>query len=281
MTDLRALTARPGANDLPYEDPHLPGHPLTLRSARPRHCTPETPVVFVHHGVLRNGGDYRDFWLPLVDEAGVLAIVPEFSNDAFPGSLWYNFGNRTDGEGRPKPRAEWTYNVNGRVFAALREHGIVRRNGYGMFGHSAGGQFVHRLISLGFRDRVAAAVTANAGTYAMPDPSVPFPFGLGDAGVDDAALRALLAYRLTVMAGTLDIDTADEHFPKDASAMRQGGTRHARAHNYVAAARAEATRLGTSCAWTIIDVAGVDHDGNRMSAAAAPILAAALHAAPT
>ena len=41
--------------------------------------------------------------------------------------------------------------------------------------HSAGGQFVHRMISLGFRDRVAVAATANAGTYAMPDPGVAFP----------------------------------------------------------------------------------------------------------
>ena len=280
MTDLRALIARPGANDLPYQDPALPGRPLTLRSARPRHFAPDTPVVFVHHGVRRNGGDYRDFWLPLVDEAGVLAIVPEFSADHFPGSQWYNFGNRTDDEGRPKPRGEWTYNIDGRVFATLREQGITRRGGYGLFGHSAGGQFVHRLISLGFRERVTAAVTANAGTYAMPDLSVPFPFGLGDTGVDDAALRALLAYRLTVMAGTLDIVTTDDHFPKDAAAMRQGETRYARAHAYIAQARTQADRLGMHCAWTIIDVAGVDHDGNRMSAAAAPILAAALHASP-
>jgi hypothetical protein len=278
MTDFRELVARPGANDLPYEDPALSGHPLVLRSARPRHCTAETPVLFVHHGVLRNGGDYRDFWLPLVDEAGVLAIVPEFSAEAFPGSPWYNFGNRTDEAGRPKPRGEWTYGVNGRVFSSLREQGVTRRHGYGMFGHSAGGQFVHRLISLGFRDQVVAAVTANAGTYAMPDLSVAFPFGLGETGTDDAALRALLSFRLTVMAGTLDIDATADHFPKDEAAMRQGGTRHARAHNYIAAARVAAERLGMHCAWTIIDVAGVDHDGNRMSAAAAPILAAALHA---
>jgi hypothetical protein len=33
-----------------------------------------------------------------------------------------------------------------------------------------------------------------------------------------------------------------------------------------------------SCAWTIVDVADVAHDGEKMSAAAAAILAAALHA---
>jgi hypothetical protein len=36
--------------------------------------------------------------------------------------------------------------------------------------------------------------------------------------------------------------------------------------------------LGARCAWTVIDVPGVGHDGHRMSIAAAPVIAAALHA---
>ncbi len=147
-----------------------------------------------------------------------------------------------------------------------------------MWGHSAGGQFVHRALSLGLRHRVAAAVTANAGTYSFPNLATPYPYGLGLLSLDETDLRAFLEFRLTVMAGTADTDTASEHFPKDPPAMAQGETRHARAHNYIAAARAQAASLGTSCAWTIIDVPGVDHDGNRMSTAAAPILSAALHA---
>jgi len=278
MTDLRALAANAGENDVVYEDPHLPGRQLTLRSARPRHYTPATPVLFVHHGVLRNGGDYRNFWLPLVDEANLLVIVPEFSSEYFPGSPWYNFGNRTNEHGEPKPRDEWTYGIDGRVFDLLRAQAITRRRSYGMWGHSAGGQFVHRAISLGFRYNVTAAVTANAGTYAMPDLSVPFPFGLGGTATDEDALRGLLFFRLTVMAGTHDIDNKAEHFPKDEAAMRQGDTRYARAHNYIATARSGAERLGIQCGWTIIDVPGVDHDGHRMSNAAAPILSAALHA---
>jgi hypothetical protein len=36
--------------------------------------------------------------------------------------------------------------------------------------------------------------------------------------------------------------------------------------------------LGTRCAWTVINVPDVGHDGERMSVAAAPVVAAALHA---
>jgi poly(3-hydroxybutyrate) depolymerase len=276
--NLQSIVAQAGANDVSYTDPHFPDKPLVLRVARPRYCDATTPVLFVHHGVRRNGYDYRDFWLPLVDEADVLVIAPEFCSESFPGTRWYNFGNLRDDDGKPQPREQCTYAIVGRLFDALRRESITHREGYGVFGHSAGGQFVHRLISLGYRERVVAAVTANAGTYAMPDLDIGFPYGLGGTDLDKAKLRELLRFRLTVMAGTADIDATAENFPKEEPAMRQGGTRYERAHRYIANARNAAARDGLRCAWTIVDVADVGHDGERMSAAAAPILSAALHA---
>ncbi len=276
--DLHGLVAHAGANDVLYDDPFLAGRPLFLRSACPRTYSPATPVLFVHHGDLRNGADFRDFWMPVVDEAQLLVVAVEFSATGYPGPEWYNLGNRLAANGREKPREEWTYGIPGRIFTTLRAQGITARRRYGVFGHSSGGQFVHRLISLGFRDAVAAAATANAGTYAMPDLEVAFPYGLGETQLDGTALRALLAFRLTVFAGTADVDAASPHFPNEAAAMQQGPTRFARAHAYMAAARDAAKRYGVRCAWTIIEVADVGHDGKQMSAAAAPVLAAALHA---
>jgi hypothetical protein len=93
------LVAKAGANDVAYTDPFLPDRAIVLRAARPQRYSERTPVLFVHHGIQRNGGDYRDYWLPLVDEAQLLVIVPEFSPGAFPGPEWYNYGNRVDAEG--------------------------------------------------------------------------------------------------------------------------------------------------------------------------------------
>lgn len=278
MNDLRGLLAQSGVNNVPYEHPHLPGRKMILRGARPVHCTPDTPIVFVHHGVNRNGYDYRDFWLPLVDEADVLVIAPEFPAEDFPGSSWYNYGNRVDDVGHENPQQSWTYAIDMLVFDALKAQGITRRRNYGMFGHSAGGQFVHRMLALGLRDHVAAAVTANAGSYALPTLTDIWPFGLGQTGTDAAGLRAWLEFRLTVMAGTADSDPDGSHLPREPEAMAQGPHRHARAHNFIRTARAQGQALGTRCMWTIIDVEGVAHDGERMTQAAAPILSAALHA---
>ena len=135
------------------------------------------------------------------------------------------------------------------------------------------------MLSFGYRQRVAVAVSANAGTYAMPDLDIAWPFGLGDTELDAGSLRPLLEFPLTVMTGTGDTKTTGRYFPKGPRSMRQGAHRHERAHNYVRAGHAAAHALGTRCTWTVIDVPGVGHDGERMSVAAAPVIAGALQSA--
>lgn len=234
------------------------------------------PVVFVHHGVARNGPDYRDFWLPHVDQGGILAIAIEFPEDSFPEYLWYNFGNLHGKDGTANPRDRWTFGIDPRLFAALKAQGITTAPRYGLFGHSAGGQYVHRMLSFGYREDVAVAVSANAGTYAMPDLSVDWPWGLGATEVSAEHLPALLEFPLTIMAGTADTKTTGRFFPKGPKSLKQGPHRHARAHSYFATARQAATAHNVALAWRVIDVADVGHDGRRMSAAAAPLICDAL-----
>jgi poly(3-hydroxybutyrate) depolymerase len=278
LNDLRCLVETPGAHSMPYIDPAFPNRTLFLHSARPRRYDRATPVLLVHHGVGRNGAAYRDYWLRLVDDAGILAIAIEFPEESFPDYLWYHFGNRHDESGAANPREQWTYGIDERLFTAMREAGLTQRRSYGLFGHSAGGQYVHRMLSFGYRERVAIAVSANAGTYAMPDLQTPWPFGLGATGLGSDALRELVEFPVTVMTGMQDTKTTGRYFPKGPRSMRQGATRHERAHNYVHAGHAIAGALQTRCAWTVIDVPDVGHDGERMSIAAAPVVAAALHA---
>ena len=58
--------------------------------------------------------------------------------------------------------------------------------------------------------------------------------------------------------------------------MRQGANRYQRAQAYVRCGHTAAAALQTSCAWSVIDVPGVGHDGKRMSAAAVPVISTAL-----
>lgn len=276
MTDLAPLVAAAGGCSLCYRDPVFADRPLVLHAARPCEWNPGLPVLFVHHGVGRNGRDYRDYWLPHV-EAGLLVIAVEFPEASFPEYLWYNFGNLHAADGTPNPHGQWTFGIDTRLFQALRDQGITTTDRYGLFGHSAGGQYVHRMLSFGYRDQVNVAVTANAGTYAMPDLTIAWPWGLGSTDVGEDDLRALLGFPLTVMAGTDDIKTSGRFFPKGPKSMKQGPTRYARAHSYRRMADEAAQALGVPLAWSLVDVPGVGHDGRQMSNAAAPLIVAALH----
>ncbi len=277
VIDLSLLVATAGGSSLPYIDPAFPDQPLVLHAARPRIWHPGLPVLFVHHGVGRNGRDYRDYWLPHVDTGQMLVISIEFPEASFPEYLWYNFGNLHAADGKPNDRTRWTFGIDPRLFDALRSQGITTTSRYGLFGHSAGGQYVHRMLSFGYRERVAVAVSANAGTYAMPELDVHWPWGLGATDVSPEDLRALLKFPLTVMAGTADIKTTGRFFPKGPKSLKQGPTRHARAHTYLGAGRRAAAELGVPLAWKVVDVPDVGHDGRRMSDAAAPLIAEALH----
>jgi poly(3-hydroxybutyrate) depolymerase len=278
VAELQVLVAQPGANTLAWHDAEFPGQTLYLHTARPRDYTPRTPLLFVHHGVGRNGAAYRDYWLPLAEANGILAVAIEFPEAGFPDYLRYHFGNLHNEDGSPNPREKWTYGIIPRLFEALREADVTDRARYGLFGHSAGGQFVHRMLSFGFRDQVAIAVSANAGTYAMPDLDIAWPFGLGQTELTPDSLAALLRFPLTVMAGTNDTKTTGRYFPKGPRSLRQGETRYHRAQEYVRLGHETARKLGGPCAWRVIDVPGVGHDGHGMSVAAAPVIAAALHA---
>src|ERR1700728_4358870 len=97
--------------------------------------------------------------------------------------------------------------------------------------------------------RAAVRGVANAG---RDDPAalwIVWPFGLGETELDADALGALLRFRITVMTGTNDTKTTGRFFPKGPRSMRQGATRHERAHNYVRAGHAAAEALGARCAW--------------------------------
>ena len=281
MIDLSPLIATEGAVSLSYFDPAFPDRRLILHAARPREWDASLPVVFVHHGVARNGPDYRDYWLPHVDAGRMLAIAIEFPEDSFPEYLWYNFGNLHTADGVPNPRAQWTFGIDTRLFQALRAQGITTTHRYGLFGHSAGGQYVHRMLSFGYREHVAVAVSANAGTYAMPDLTTAWPWGLGATEVSPADMGALLTFPLTIMAGTADIKTTGRFFPKGPKSLKQGPTRYARAHTYLRTGQEAAAELGVALAWQVIDVPEVGHDGRRMSDAAAPLIAEALRSGLT
>jgi len=266
MSPLAQALSTTGRAAIPWADAACDlSRPLTLQTYRPASHRPDSPVVLVQHGMLRNGDDYRDFWVEAADLHGLLIIATTFGKAAWPEAEHYNNGLVLDDAGAVRPRDAWGYAIPLRVFAALREAGVTTRDKAHLFGHSAGGQFGHRLMSTQAHDAIEAAAVGNPGWYTLPTLAKDFPEGMGGIGLGDAELERLLRFPLTILAGDQDIETANASLPSSPAALAQGPHRFARAHNYLAAGQAEAARRGLSCNWRLIPIAGIGHDGRAMS----------------
>ena len=261
-----------GRNAIAYEDDDRnAGRPITLNTYRSYGYTPDRPVVIVQHGVLRNGDDYRDFWIPAADRHNLLIIAPTFSDEVWPGVESYNNGNVFTPSGNARNPAAWGYAIIQRLVQTLREAEILGSGKVHMFGHSAGGQFVHRLMSSQPHDPFAAVAVGNPGWYTLPTLDLPYPEGLGGVGLSDAHVERLLAYPMTILAGDQDIVTNDPNLPSEPAAVRQGEHRFARAHNYFEAGKREAERRGVPFNWTLQVVPHIGHDGEAISAVCASL----------
>jgi poly(3-hydroxybutyrate) depolymerase len=258
-----------GTSSYVLADPRGGNRSITVQFHRPAALTPRSRVLIVMHGRGRNGADYRNWWIPEAERYGALLAVPEFSERDYAHPEEYNYGAMFTREGELRPRGEWLFPVVDHVFEDVRRRAGVETNRYFLFGHSAGSQVVHRMVTFGWSERIERAVAANAGAYTLPRLDESFPFGLGGTGFGELELKQLLSRPMLVLLGEADNDPSHHQLPREPAAMRQGPHRFARGQHYFATARREAERLGVHFGWKLATVPGVAHSGELMAAPAA------------
>jgi poly(3-hydroxybutyrate) depolymerase len=241
------------------------GPALPIWYFRPAGVAADAPLLFVFHGVRRDADRYIGEWLDVAAREKVIVVVPEFGSEAFPGARGYNHGNLFDAKGAANPTAQRSFSLIEPLFDDLRAREGLTREQYWMFGHSAGAQFVHRFVMTGHARRMERAVSANAGSYMMPDARVNWPFGLGTLPGGLWSPSAAYGTRMTVLLGTADNDPDYPSLPRDPEAMAQGPHRLARGQNFFAAARADAARTSANFAWTCALAPGVGHENGKMA----------------
>ena len=246
--------------------------PLPVHYALPGPLHPETPVLFVLHGIERNAREYLEIWRPLAARRGYLLAAPEFSVPPFHRTRGYQMGNLLRRDGRRRDASETAFAALEQVFDALREGFGLATGRYVMFGHSAGAQFVHRMVLFWTGGRYRLAVAANAGTYTALDPTVALRYGIADAGLSRDDLARALAAPLVVMAGSRDTDTRHPALNRSPAALAQGRHRLARAAYFMGRARAMARDLDLPVAWRYQEVPEAGHEPAAMAQAAARLL---------
>lgn len=235
---------------------------------RPRDFVEDMPVVIVMHGVSRNAWGYLRSWMRLADINGFVLIIPEFRRKSWPTSREYNRGNIRDRDGRSVSASEWSFTAVETIFDAVCfRYGLSARE-YRIYGHSAGAQFVHRLVLQTGGARIIAAAAANAGWYMMPDQAVRFPYGLVGIDVDTAVLRSALKTPMTILLGDLDDEPDSPNLRISRRAMAQGPHRLARGLSFVASAQDTARQSGVDTRWKAEVVRGVGHSNRAIAPSA-------------
>jgi len=246
-----------------------PTRPITVWTFIPEGCLPECPVQFVFHGVERNGEEYLNSWIGFAKAGHFIVVVPEFSHKQYPQGSDYSLGRVRD-EREPE---KWTFAVPDHLFEFLKARLQLHAQAYRAFGHSAGGQFVHRWLLFRPDNHASIIIAANPGWYTMPewDPAKTqfrFPYNLIGAPIGQQQLQKALSRRFTLMLGARDTDPQHKYLKRSQGASAQGSQRLERGQAFFAAAKNAAQRLGIPFIWDLVIVPGAGHDNAVMAKAA-------------
>lgn len=234
---------------------------------KPESWNDKDKIVFVMHGGGRNADDYLKAWIELADENNLLIIAPEFenkfskytTNDYQEGNLFTFFGTKN-------PKSEWAYTVVENIFDHIKSVNNITNEQYDIFGHSAGGQFVHRMVMLMPESRIRTAISANSGFYSLPNENLEFPYGLKKTEIDlKSDLQKAYKKRLIILLGELDNDPSLGTFRTTDLAMEQGAHRLERGTIFFNSNKELKNKNNWIFNWEMDTIKNVGHDYKKMS----------------
>lgn len=236
----------------------------------------EMPVLFSLHGAERDGTIQRNAWKYFAEANEFIVIAPEYTHANGYNENNYQFGGvfTSSSFQTLNPKEKWTYQTIEALFDYFKKETDSKATTYNMFGHSAGGQFVHRFLLAMPDARVNTAVAANPGSWT-------FPYIEGIIGADDIAygwpyavknspfnteniLVQFLSKKLWIQLGQLDTDENDSSLPKDAPSNAQGPHRLARGRFFHAETKRIAESLDVPYNFQKAEVTDAGHSTIRM-----------------
>jgi hypothetical protein len=244
------------------------------------------PIWFVMHGASREAERYIRAAAPAAERYGAIAIAIDFAAELYPRQSDYTLGVTKRGdadadafaEGRWRRPDDYVYSELEHVFAATRRALGGRQSGYYLFGHSAGAQFTHRLLTFLPDAHVLGAVAANAGWYTLPvggaDERYAMPYGLRGSPLEREPLRKLFAAPFSILLGERDTATAatDDLVRGTREALAQGATRLERGRFYYATGREQAQAADAPFRWRLAIAPRAGHDAAQVVDSAAFLL---------
>lgn len=266
-----------GANQFVFSYSGLPQKPINVFYNIPNGNRANMPIVIVFHGDERNASDYRDIWINASNQYGFMVFSPEFNSVDFPGGSSYIIGNVYQDGNFPTTQtlnneSVWTFSMIEPLFDFIKANSGSGANTYDMFGHSGGGQFVHRFVLLKPNARYDKAIAANSGWYTVPDGVANFPYGIMNCPIATIGPNNYFSRKLFITVGRLDNNAFDPSLRHNPASDLQGLNRLDRANYFFSKSQIYANTTQATFNWQFHTVANSGHDAVLMSNDAVSLL---------
>lgn len=261
---------------------------------QPKHMTSKSKILMVIPGAGRNGDAYRDAWVEASEKYSVLIIALSYPEKSYPYGQYHLGGVVKDLNFTKAVRfkkntnqihldedavtfnlntnqTEWIFNDFDRIFKLVKKVTKSRQKTYDMFGHSAGGQILHRFALLQPKSKANRILASNAGTYTLPDTATTFPFGMRN--IKRKNLKRSFKKKLVLFVGANDNqDETRGIMLRSKTADKQGTNRLARANYFYNKSISIAKKINTTFNWTLEIIPNIGHNQKEMAKAAATYL---------
>lgn len=265
---------------------------------KPEKFDSSSKILLVIPGAGRNAWDYRDAWVEASEKYNVLVHSPAYDKQYY-DYAGYHLGGILDkieftnytvtkSEGRVnKYRLDdkdiikgevtqsntWIFNDFDSIFDQVVQTVGSKQETYDIFGHSAGGQILHRMAIFHSDAKANRIVASNAGTYTLPDFQYDYPLGLAETNIEEAMFKHIFARNLILLVGEEDNDEETRGTMLHTPILdKQGLGRLARGEFFYHEAKSQAKKMDVPLAWRFYKVKGVGHEYRKISRAAANLL---------
>jgi len=229
----------------------------------PKDLPENAPLLMIFHGANRNPIDYRNELIAKAIEKQLILIIPEFSEEIFPGVSAYQMGNIFKNGEMPSPETlnpieDWAFTVVKPIIEISQKNTKTTGNDVYYIGHSAGAQFLHRMLLFYDDYPLKKAVVSASGWYTISDTSINFPYGLRLSPYDFNFLKKTFSQKVTVQVGANDNDPGTPLLRKG-EADNQGSNRLDRAQFFFNTSQNFANELNAAFNWDYKVGQGLNH----------------------
>ena len=248
------------------------GDPLDVIVYIPNEARANIPILIIIPGASRDAQRFHGSWLDLAKKHKFAVVTIGARKKYFPDEYAYNAGGVITDRGGFIKEDKWLFSAIAPLFNDLKDrYGFTSEKFY-LFGHSAGGGFVHRYLLLKPDAPVIKAVAANPAFVTLPENDVEYPFGIRKAPLKTNALEKWLKHNLAIILGEEDLGPRTKLLSNGPMARKQGPNCLTRGKLLYSSVNSEAKELDIKCGWDLITVPGVGHDNFNIAPVACEYL---------